>query len=74
MLHEIKGTSLESELKRYALDAYIMSAKKDENGKVFRGYYGFYNICVVRCIFEDEHYPDGKYNFMGLESLIFPYM
>ena len=74
MLNEIKGTSLESELKRYALDAYIMSAKKDENGKVFRGYYGFYDIGVVRCIFEDEHYPDGKYHFMGLESLIFPDM
>ena len=77
-LNEIKDSFLESELSKFALDAYIMSAKKQNDGKV-NGftYYGFYDIGVVRCLFkdfQDGRYPSGKYQFMGLKSLILPDM
>ena len=76
-LDEIKDSFLESELSKFALDAYIMSAKKENDGTVNMGYYGFYDIGVVRCLFkdfQDGRDPSGKYAFMGLKSLKLPDM
>ena len=77
-LNEIKGSFLESELSKFALDAYIMSAKKENDGTVnYNSYNGFYDIGVVRCLFkdfQDGRDPSGKYEFMGLESLKLPDM